>query len=305
MNTFTLNSSAMKIILSQRIDFSSDYDDIPFSVYHFPKRYRNQIHPGDRFIYYQGDRHQKKHRYYFGCGVIGSIEAAESYDHFYAQILEGTKFSNTVPINLPSGLGFLESLGYEQVRNRPNPPWQSSIRKVSDEAFSEILRLGLNTPNYGTEASSLESQADIMATLKLLNARYAATVPDKRGRLVQRLLDRGSGVTNALKAILGATCQICGWKGFRKKNEDRCFIEAHHLVQVADLQEGSLCTENIILVCPNCHREIHYGDSFSVTIQGEFLEISLSGHHTRIRRNTIQLLEEKFQDQPKKTMSFS
>lgn len=30
-------------ILSHRIDKESGYDDIPFQVYHFPKRYRNQI----------------------------------------------------------------------------------------------------------------------------------------------------------------------------------------------------------------------------------------------------------------------
>jgi len=60
----------MKIILSQRIDIESEYQDVPFSSYHFPKRYRNQIHPGDQFIYYQGDRYKKEHRYYFGCGVI-------------------------------------------------------------------------------------------------------------------------------------------------------------------------------------------------------------------------------------------
>jgi hypothetical protein len=45
----------MNIILAQRIDYESGYEDIPFQLYHFPKRYRNQIRCGDMFIYYQGD----------------------------------------------------------------------------------------------------------------------------------------------------------------------------------------------------------------------------------------------------------
>ncbi len=45
----------MLIVLSQHIDSESDYEDIPFSLYHFPKRYRNQIHPRNCFIYYQGE----------------------------------------------------------------------------------------------------------------------------------------------------------------------------------------------------------------------------------------------------------
>ena len=49
----------MKIILSQRIDTDTDYEDVPFETYHFPKRYRTQIRPGDRFIYYQGNRYKR------------------------------------------------------------------------------------------------------------------------------------------------------------------------------------------------------------------------------------------------------
>lgn len=46
----------MKIILAQKKDTLSDYDDCLFDTYHFPKKYINAIHTGDQFIYYQGDR---------------------------------------------------------------------------------------------------------------------------------------------------------------------------------------------------------------------------------------------------------
>jgi len=66
----------MLLILSQRIDIEPLYDDIPFIRYHFPERYRGQICKGDYFIYYQGNRHRKEHRYYYGCGIIGDITHA-------------------------------------------------------------------------------------------------------------------------------------------------------------------------------------------------------------------------------------
>ena len=46
----------MLIILSQKIDTESPYSDEPFNSYHYPARYRNQIHEGDVFVYYQGNR---------------------------------------------------------------------------------------------------------------------------------------------------------------------------------------------------------------------------------------------------------
>ena len=107
-------------------------------------------------------------------------------------------------------------------------------------------------------------------------------------------LDRGGSVTRALKKLLGAKCQICEWEGFVKKsvknNKEEGFIEAHHLTQISDKQSGSLCTDNIILVCPNCHREIHYGSSFSVISSGDAIKIQLAKYKKTIQKNTIEYL---------------
>jgi predicted HNH restriction endonuclease len=279
----------MKIILSQRIDTVSDYDDVPFSTYHFPKRYRNQIHPGDRFIYYQGNRQKKDQRYYFGCGVIGKVYPDVTSDSFYAEILEGYRFDAVVPIYSPTEDGFLESLGFDQVRKKPNPSWQNSIRKISDEAFDEILRLGNAQAEIGEQTSQIEQESDALSVLELLNQQYDSASPQKQDKLVQRYLDRGVAVTNALKSLLGAKCQVCNWVGFKKKNGES-FIEAHHIVQLSEGKEGSLCTDNVILLCPNCHKEVHYGDEFVVKDQGDYIEINLSKYKARVKKNTINYL---------------
>ena len=56
----------MLVILSQKIDTVSSYDDELFNSYHYPAKYRNQLHEGDIFIYYQGNRFDKSQRYYYG-----------------------------------------------------------------------------------------------------------------------------------------------------------------------------------------------------------------------------------------------
>jgi 5-methylcytosine-specific restriction endonuclease McrA len=281
----------MPIILSQHIDYDSEYEDIPFSIYHYPKRYRNQIRPGDVFIYYQGDRQKKENRYYFGYGVIGSIDISPNGEHYYANIIDGMSFPQKVPIYKPTG-GFYESIAYQTVRNSQIPPWQNSIRKLSDAAFKEILTATKLGVEILCDASDIEKQEDPIYSLILLNDRYSNYSPEKKNKIISAHIDRGKSVTNSLKAILGATCQICGITGFQKNNGER-YIEAHHLAQLSQNLSNSLCTDNIILVCPNCHREIHYGKNVCIEDRGLHISIVLSNVSSLITKNTILYLQSR------------
>lgn len=151
----------MFIILSQKIDSESVYSgDEVFKMYHYPKRYRNQIHTGDTFIYYQGNRYDKSQRYYFGTGKIGKIQIEDS-ENYYAQLIEVRPFQNKVSIYLKDN-GYVEQLGYETVRRSKNPPWQSSIRPLSEEAYNYILKL----------SGIMESIPEYDAKLKKAVQRY-------------------------------------------------------------------------------------------------------------------------------------
>lgn len=129
----------MIIILSQKIGSDSVYTgDEVFKVYHYPARYRNQIHTGDTFVYYQGNRYDKSQRYYFGTGKIGGIRQIDE-ENYYAELLNVVRFEKKVPIYLPDD-GYVEQLEYETVRRSMNPPWQSSIRPLSEAAYEYILQ---------------------------------------------------------------------------------------------------------------------------------------------------------------------
>lgn len=75
----------MLVILSQKVDTVSPYSDELFNSYHYPAKYRNQLHEGDIFIYYQGNRHDKSHRYYFGIGTVGEILTTDG-ENYYAKL---------------------------------------------------------------------------------------------------------------------------------------------------------------------------------------------------------------------------
>jgi hypothetical protein len=123
------------IILSQKTDVESAYSDELYHVYHFPAKYRNQIHEGDIFLYYQGDRYHKGRRYYFGTGRVGCISDTDS-ENWYAELLDGKSFEYHVPIYF-NGNSYVEQIGY--IGTRRMPSFQTSIRSIAKEAYDYVI----------------------------------------------------------------------------------------------------------------------------------------------------------------------
>lgn len=56
-------------------------------------------------------------------------------------------------------------------------------------------------------------------------------------------------------------CEICNFSYLQKYGQiGKGFIEAHHIVPISELKEGSRTSpEDLALICSNCHRMIHSG----------------------------------------------
>jgi 5-methylcytosine-specific restriction enzyme A len=63
---------------------------------------------------------------------------------------------------------------------------------------------------------------------------------------------------NVIKRAKGR-CEHCGELGFRKADGSH-YIEAHHIISLA--KQGPDTLENVIAVCPNHHREAHFGEGW-------------------------------------------
>ena len=110
-----------------------------------------------------------------------------------------------------------------------------------EESFRAQVQLAL-------EATAEQRQAQLNASPKLPErvARLVATFK-RSPYVVAEVLHRAAGV-----------CGSCLKAGpFTRKKDGAPYLEVHHRKQLAHGGEDTV--ENAIAVCPNCHRELHYG----------------------------------------------
>ncbi len=128
---------------------------------------------------------------------------------------------------------------------------------------------------------------DIMRRISSLNRKYQHMVPERRER-VSNEVERAPQVSRWLKAFRDYTCQICGTEGFHTKDNSR-YVEVHHIQELHKLLPKSLCSENVLVVCANCHRKMHFAD---VEISADpnaprVLRISINDNEFIVERNAI------------------
>jgi 5-methylcytosine-specific restriction enzyme A len=98
-----------------------------------------------------------------------------------------------------------------------------------------------------------------------LRTSYSGTFIVRDDKVRQRVIRRANG-----------KCEFCGELGFLKADGTR-YVEAHHIISLAD--QGPDTLENVIALCPNHHREAHFGENL-VALEAEFL-LKLEKLHTR------------------------
>jgi alkylated DNA nucleotide flippase Atl1 len=79
--------------------------------------------------------------------------------------------------------------------------------------------------------------------------------PD-RARSEVWMYARNEKVREAVRRRAKGKCEFCGRPGFIKSDGTR-YLEAHHIIALADDGEDRLT--NVIALCPNDHREAHFG----------------------------------------------
>ncbi|MGO3058011.1 HNH endonuclease [Halomonas sp. AOP43-A1-21] len=67
-------------------------------------------------------------------------------------------------------------------------------------------------------------------------------------------------------------CESCGSDAPFTTAEGEPFLEVHHLRRLAD--GGSDTVENAIALCPNCHREMHYGINKSTLVTSMYNKLT-------------------------------
>lgn len=91
--------------------------------------------------------------------------------------------------------------------------------------------------------------------------------PAKQKELTSTSYVRNPECRRAVLLRSNGFCEYCGMPGFIKHN-GKTYLETHHIVPLAE--NGHDHPSNMIVLCPNDHREAHYGSNKSLLL-GRFL----------------------------------
>jgi 5-methylcytosine-specific restriction endonuclease McrA len=113
------------------------------------------------------------------------------------------------------------------------------------------------------ESSSQHFEDAVAESLKLTSderetrlAKYPQ-VPQRKAVVATEFVRNPHVVAERLRVANGK-CEACGKNApFNRKSDGTPYLEVHHRITLAD--SGLDTVENTIALCPNCHRQAHYG----------------------------------------------
>lgn len=154
-------------------------------------------------------------------------------------------------------------------------------RVVSGDGGREQLNLALDDPARRIRRPSIPaappppSKRDIDALILRIaeiDAENAARPPEFWDVIAQRY-ERDEELVRLMKTVRGHKCQICGFSFLTKSGE--LYTECHHLEGLADA--GLDISSNLLIVCANHHRQLHYGIVSKKKHNSELLVIEIDG----------------------------
>jgi hypothetical protein len=106
----------------------------------------------------------------------------------------------------------------------------------------------------------------------ILNAVETKSVPpaepEIRSRSAMRTYTRNAKVRAVVLEMAAGKCECCGVMGFLTMSGEH-YLETHHVVGVAE--RGPDSKDNIVALCPLCHRKAHYSAE-RVAVERRLLE---------------------------------
>jgi len=134
-----------------------------------------------------------------------------------------------------------------------------------------------------------ESNADTLKGINELEQKMKNQMPDVKQR-ISSYIERGA-IANKVKEITGRKCLVCEALGqsafsFLKSNGEY-YIETHHVEQVSTAKKGVLGLSNLITVCANHHRQLHYGQAELIEHTYEQFTFNIDGKTIKIKKTNL------------------
>ena len=144
---------------------------------------------------------------------------------------------------------------------------------LSDDVqdFSRILEyldISFTRPALNLASLKREEQAELSKAKtdssenRLVRIAAAATKPE-RIRVYSYTFRRNADIVVEALVRADGICEKCSSPApFLRASDGTPFLEVHHLTSLSSGGKDSL--DNVMALCPNCHREKHYGEELSL-----------------------------------------
>lgn len=117
---------------------------------------------------------------------------------------------------------------------------------------------------------------------------------NKKPEIKQRVssyIERGA-IANRIKSLTGGKCLVCEALGqpvfsFFKSNGDY-YVETHHVEQVSTIKMGVLSITNLITVCANHHRQLHYGKVTLINQTDKYFIFQIDEKEVQVKKIVVK-----------------
>ncbi|OYD77973.1 UNVERIFIED_ORG: 5-methylcytosine-specific restriction protein A [Burkholderia sp. CF145] len=159
-----------------------------------------------------------------------------------------------------------EALKSALVSMRLHVEYYEGVRKVHLASMRAVIskhERSSSTPSLSELATNFQKQVaaalDDSPEKRRARLQAAARVPKKIAAVTEVYVRNPDVVAEVLYRARGA-CERCGQNApFVRRSDGTPYLEVHHKTQLA--HGGEDAVENAQALCPNCHRELHFGFS--------------------------------------------
>lgn len=110
--------------------------------------------------------------------------------------------------------------------------------------------------------------------------------PEDKDR-VSKYIERGA-ISNKVKELNNFKCSVCEALGNKTnsfiKSNGKTYIETHHVEQVSTRKKGVLSISNLITICANHHRQMHYGNVKLIENNDEYFKYKIDNKILKIKK---------------------
>ena len=201
-----------------------------------------------------------------------NVSSARDIINDHRLMLQGKQFQRTM--SAPAIDYFLTRIAADRGSNavtlaikavHKHIKYYEGIRKVNLRAMRAVVScheallaapIVLTLQESAFNASVRKALSD-SPTKRQARLQTAAKVPIKVKAVTEIYLRNADVVAEVLLRAAGV-CERCGSPApFTRKRDGSAYLEVHHKTQLANGGEDTVA--NGVALCPNCHRELHYG----------------------------------------------